>query len=218
MRSIRPLFAALLASLLSLAVLAGGASAATPKTVIFDLFAQPLVKPEKVFLTANSGPYLKDLEWSGWGTKRATGTGTWIFDCTSGGFGCGPDSGVTTHPVTYVLSRPAACPRLGAGARMYRSGAYTVDNDGTPVAHDFSSDYDFCAKRPTRAAGRAAVRRWLGRHGLPKTTARVACAPSDRTTLDCTAHWTKGGKPGKRGFYVFGRMHHLPGLTPYNLR
>ncbi len=217
MRTLRPLIATLAASLIALGALAGGASAAKPKTVIFDLFAQALVKPAKVFLYANSGPYLKDLAWSGWGTKTATGTGTWIFDCTSGGFGCGPDTGVTTYPVRYVLSRPAACPRLGAGARMYRKGVYTVDKDGTPVSRDFSSDYDFCAKRPTKAAGRAAVLRWLGRHGVPKAKATVSCAPNDSTTLDCKAHWTKGGKPGKRGFYVFGRMHGSPGVIPYNL-
>ncbi|HEU4658118.1 MAG TPA: hypothetical protein VFR97_11350 [Capillimicrobium sp.] len=85
---------------------------ADPKstTVLFDLFYQPEIEPERVFFTANAGPYLKDLAWTGWGTAQAIGTGTYVSDCAS----CGPKQ---ILPARLVLERPGAC--RGWGVQVY---------------------------------------------------------------------------------------------------
>jgi len=56
------------------------------KAVYLDLFYQPNVKPGRIFLTANSGPYIRQLHWKNWGTSKTVGRGRFISDCAS----CGP--------------------------------------------------------------------------------------------------------------------------------
>jgi hypothetical protein len=75
--------------------------------VIFNMYPPPLVQPGRFFFTANSGPYLKDLVWTGWGTPTATATGTYVSDCAS----CGPPQ---TYAVTATVDRLANCPAVGA--------------------------------------------------------------------------------------------------------
>lgn len=79
------------------------------RAVIFNLFSQPKTQPGTMFLTANSGPYISDITWTGWGTGTATGTGTYISDCAS----CGePES----YAVTLVADELVACKPYGAKA------------------------------------------------------------------------------------------------------
>lgn len=61
------------------------AGARSNKVVYFDPAYQQSVKPSRIFLTADSGPYLKKLKWKGWGTNKAVGRGRFISDCASCG-------------------------------------------------------------------------------------------------------------------------------------
>ncbi len=92
------------------------------RTEIFDLFGQKQVKPERIFLTANSGPYLKDLEWFNWGRGRATGVGTYVSDCAS----CpGPDQ----RPAIVRLKQRRGCE--AKGGKAYKKATLTTGADGT---------------------------------------------------------------------------------------
>jgi hypothetical protein len=75
--------------------------------VIFNMYPPPLVQPGRFFFTANSGPYLKDLVWTGWGTPVATATGTYVSDCAS----CGAPQ---KYAVTVTVDGLADCPAVGA--------------------------------------------------------------------------------------------------------
>lgn len=79
-------------------------------TAYFGLSLQPEVEPERVFFTANAGPYLRDVTWAGWGAAQAVGTGTYVSDCAS----CGPKQEL---PARLVLERPVAC--AGWGVQVY---------------------------------------------------------------------------------------------------
>jgi hypothetical protein len=77
--------------------------------VVFGLYPSPHVEPDRWFFTANAGPYLKDLVWTGWGSPTATATGTYVSDCAS----CGPRQ---EYPVTVRVDGLRACPNFGAQA------------------------------------------------------------------------------------------------------
>jgi hypothetical protein len=206
----------LVAAALGVAVLAPGAAAAPPPPVVFGLTPQAQVEPTRVFLQADAGPYLRDLRWTGWGSPTATGTGTWELDCSAGGPSCGASTAITRHPGTYVLSDLAPCPRFGPDGRSYRRGRVTIDlQDGTSRTVALPSTYGFCAKRPTGAAARAAVRRFAQRR-LHASGVNVRCHPSSGIDLDCVARWTTStGRRTQRGFNVSGRLHSAPRVTPY---
>ncbi len=190
-------------TVLVVGLLAGAASAhAAPRTVIFNLYASPLERPGRVFFQANSGPYLADLQWTGWGTERAVGTGTWTLDCTNGGGSCTPgDNGVERHPARYVVSRLVPCPRFGADARAYGDGVVEVDRNGGTDGISFSSDNDFCIKRPPVSVARAAVKRYLTVRG-PARSIVVTCRITGPQDFECKARWTQRGKRRVREFFV----------------
>src|SRR3954447_9038120 len=77
--------------------------------VIFGMYPEPLVAPGRWWFTANSGPYLKDLVWTGWGSPTATATGTYISDCAS----CGKRE---KYPVTVTVDGLVDCPAIAAKA------------------------------------------------------------------------------------------------------
>lgn len=74
------------------------------KTAIFNLTQETKVKPSRFFLTANSGPYLKKLKWSKWGTAKTVGRGRFISDCVS----CGEKE---NKPVRMTLHELIPCPK-----------------------------------------------------------------------------------------------------------
>jgi hypothetical protein len=85
------------------------------KVVLFNLTRNPLVEPGRFFFSANAGPYLKGIRWTGWGADTATGTGTYVSDCPS----CGePES----YPVRVTASQLTTCRPYGA--RAYDNIAY----------------------------------------------------------------------------------------------
>lgn len=93
---------------------------ADPKAhvVLFNLTRTPEVEPGRYFLSADAGPYVDGITWSGWGTGQAVGTGTYVSDCAS----CGPKE---RKPATITLKTPAACAVYGT--RAYKTGTLTKD-------------------------------------------------------------------------------------------
>lgn len=77
--------------------------------VFFNLHSTPKSQPGQIFLTANSGPYITDITWTGWGTEPATATGTYISDCAS----CGEPK---SYAVTLVADQLIPCEPYGAQA------------------------------------------------------------------------------------------------------
>jgi hypothetical protein len=212
MRTARRSVLILLTSIVGVAA-AAPASGAEPRTVIFDLFPSPLVKPDRVFFTADAGPYLKDLTWTDWGTDTATGTGTYELSCSNGGPDCGDSTAVTDYPATYTLTGLIPCPRFGAAATTYRTGTVVVDRPPSagPKTFDFSSDYDFCAKIPTKAVADKAIKKLLRRNGAISHFTS-GCRKTGDTDITCTVHFTQKGKRQVRYYDVFGRVNKSPHL------
>ena len=205
MRAPRFLVPTLLIVTVADGLLATGAPAATPKTVIFNMYPSPLVKPARVFFQANSGPFLDALAWTGWGEATAVGTGTWRLDCSTGGVSCAPGDPSLAYPATYTLTDLAPCPRFGKGAMSYREGVVKITRPDSTVTQPFSSDYDFCAKRPTFAKGRAAILAYLRRHHARRASA--TCKARDGVSLDCVARYTTAkGNRRTREFDVWADM------------
>lgn len=205
MRASRIVVTTLLLAILACGLSVAGATAAAPKTVIFNMYPSPLVKPDRVFFQANSGPFLDALQWTGWGEATATGTGTWRLDCSTGGVSCAPGDPSLAYPATYTLSDLAPCPRFGPKAQSYRSGVVKITRPDSTVTQSFSSDYDFCAKRPSVAKGRAAILAYLRRHHARRASA--TCKARDGVSLDCVARYTTAkGKRRSREFDVWADM------------
>lgn len=116
-----------------------GASKAEKETAVFDLFGQKQVKPEKIFLTANSGPYLTGMEWFKWGKDKTTGVGTFVSDCAS----CpGPDR----RPAIVRFSKRDECKKKGGFA--YKRGRLTTgaDNSGEEKTIALGTGFDVYCK------------------------------------------------------------------------
>jgi hypothetical protein len=88
-------------------------AAPQPKVVFFGLYPEPEVKPARIFLTANAGPYVKDIRWTGWGTAKAIGKGTFISDCAS----CGEKE---SKPATLTFRRTVSCKQRGVRIYAYQ--------------------------------------------------------------------------------------------------
>jgi len=139
----------MLAAAVVVALAIGGASgtaastskAGKGKPVIFDLFGEELVKPETIFLTANSGPYITDLAWSRWGKDGADGTGTFVSDCAS----CAPPD---RREASIELRRSKNCKKTGG--RAFRTFRLTTGADytGEPKTVDVYTGHDlYCKKK-----------------------------------------------------------------------
>ncbi|MBK5234005.1 MAG: hypothetical protein JJE13_13635, partial [Thermoleophilia bacterium] len=86
----------------SLFAFGSAAGARSEKVVYFDPAYQQSVKPGRIFLSANAGPYLKKLKWTGWGTNKTVGRGRFISDCAS----CGE---YENRAVTITLRKVIYC-------------------------------------------------------------------------------------------------------------
>ena len=145
MNSIRAGIATLAVAALAALALGGatGTAAEAPKAsgkpVIFDLFGKKMVEPERIFLTANSGPYMDELVWSRWGRHGAEGEGVLVSDCAS----CAPPE---RRAVSIQLRRAEKCPRRGGTAFM-RFKFFTTDENGEPATRKFSTGYSVYCKR-----------------------------------------------------------------------
>lgn len=110
----------LIAALLALALTPGAAHAKPPAKVAFNLTEEPLVKPRTYFLSANAGPRIEQLRWTGWGRPTTRATGIYVSDCAS----CGPEE---RRPVIVTFSGTRPCPK--AGTTAYRRGKMAIVND-----------------------------------------------------------------------------------------
>jgi len=114
----RTSFVALVA-ISSLFAFGATAGADAPKKVVyFDYNYQESVKPGSIYLTANSGPYLKKLKWTGWGTNKSIGRGRFISDCAS----CGE---YENKPVTVYFRKLIKC-KYAPNLAIYRYGLIHV--------------------------------------------------------------------------------------------
>ncbi|MBN8867594.1 MAG: hypothetical protein J0H98_08565 [Solirubrobacterales bacterium] len=102
---------------------------APKKTAIFNLTETPQVKPARYFLTADAGPYVRQIKWSGWGKGKAVGRGRFISDCAS----CGEKE---NKPAKLVLWKKVYCPDFHVYS--YKFGRLRVidptRNRVTPIA------------------------------------------------------------------------------------
>src|SRR5690242_19432740 len=85
-RLLRFLLVSVMALFLAGSVTSSAAAKEFKKTALFNLTFTPQVIPNRVFFTANSGPYLKKLKWKNWGEAKTVARGRFISDCAS----CGP--------------------------------------------------------------------------------------------------------------------------------
>ena len=105
-------------SMFSLSTVADAGAQSGKKVVYFDYHYQPSVKPTSIFLTANSGPYLTKLKWTGWGTEKAVGRGRFIADCAS----CGPKE---NRRVRFTFHKKVTC-KYAPNVQIYRYGKIHV--------------------------------------------------------------------------------------------
>jgi hypothetical protein len=111
---------------------------ADPKAqaVLYNLTDQPKVEPDRYFLTANAGPYVRNLRWMGWGSDHAAAHGTYVSDCAS----CGPRE---VRKATIVLTRRVFCPSYGGD--VYRYGRLvTRAPDGTVRRSAIPTGFSVC--------------------------------------------------------------------------
>lgn len=138
----------LIAALAALALVAVAVASATPgeagrsgkKVAIYDMFGQKKVKPETIFLTANSGPYIDEIVWSGWRSGNAVGEGVYISDCAS----CPPPE---RREATVTLSRLKPCAKKGG--RAYKRGKLETgaDYSNEPRSSELDTGFIYCKRR-----------------------------------------------------------------------
>jgi hypothetical protein len=92
------------------------------QVVLFNLTAIPSVTPERYFFTANSGPYVKNLRWIGWGTQHAAGRGRFISDCASCGTPEHVDATLKLSGLTYCRENGLTVYRRGVMIRTLPDG------------------------------------------------------------------------------------------------
>ncbi|MBB6628126.1 hypothetical protein H5V45_12425 [Nocardioides sp. KIGAM211] len=92
----------------------------------FDMYAHGRKEPRRIFLTANSGPYLKKITWKHWGTEKAVGRGVYVSDCAS----CPPPA---HRKAVITLRTVVACADV-VDAHAYKKGRVVLaepDEGGT---------------------------------------------------------------------------------------
>jgi hypothetical protein len=106
MKSLRNLVVLVVLAIVALGAMgspAGASGKQFKKTVFFDMYYEGQVKPNRIFTTANSGPYFKKLKWKDWGENRAVARGRFISDCAS----CGEKE---NKPARVYMRKLIPCP------------------------------------------------------------------------------------------------------------
>lgn len=128
MKTSTRLVVASLITLISLTCVASAANAQRYERVaIFNLTDQPKVEPTRFYLSASSGPYLKKLDWSNWGSGKTVGRGRFIADCAS----CGPKENM---PVRFTLRKLIPCPKYKV--MTYKSAVIKVIDPERPNRYE----------------------------------------------------------------------------------
>ena len=118
MKNLLRLAAVTFLATVSVASLGAVADGGTPKKVaVFNLSETPKVKPSRIFLSADAGPYIKSISWSNWGKAKTVGRGRFISDCVS----CGPKE---NKPAVITLWKLETC--KSPKVRSYRFGKIRV--------------------------------------------------------------------------------------------
>jgi len=86
-----------------------------------DLSGSSSRAPGRVFFTANSGGFVKNLNWKRWGTRKTVGRGTFGTTAPCNGRPC------PRGPARLVLRKPVRCTpafgdKQGKRIRVYRRG------------------------------------------------------------------------------------------------
>lgn len=107
-------------------------SARTFKNVYWlDVSGTSSMQPHRIFFQANAGPYVKKMDWKGWGSRKAVGRGTYGTTAPCNGEPC------PKGPSRIVLRKPARCTpafgnKEGKSIRVYTRGTlYYPDSDGS---------------------------------------------------------------------------------------
>lgn len=108
-----------------------------PKTAVATsgLGGLPEFEPERVFYTADAGPYVYDITWSGWGTAEAVGEGT--YDAGSNVPAGTPEK---TEPARIVLTMPKRS--AADGYTYYTNECLFRTRDGVYGGRDTSTGKD----------------------------------------------------------------------------
>jgi hypothetical protein len=91
------------------------------RAMFFGTEPEPFVAPQRIFFTADAGPYLRDIRWTDWGSEFAVGHGRFVSDCAS----CGTPE---HKPAVVVMHGLVACPQFGGF--VYRYGHFTRQFNG----------------------------------------------------------------------------------------
>ncbi len=106
----------------TVAVLASSAGASHhkhQKVYWIDLAGQASQHPERVYFTANSGGYMKDVNWRHWGKHKTIGRGTFGTTAPCNGSPC------PAGPAKITMRKPVKCTpefgnKKGKTVRVYR--------------------------------------------------------------------------------------------------
>ncbi len=99
---------------------ATSAKASKPPVFWIDLAGTAQQHPRMVFFTANSGPQVQNIKWTGWGKNRSVGRGTYLRTSPPPPGGKNPRG-----PARIVVWKPVSCvpefgTREGKKIRVYR--------------------------------------------------------------------------------------------------
>jgi len=130
--SFRAVAAAVTVMVAALALTAAPGSATKFKNVYWlDVSGTSSMSPHRVFFQANAGPYVKKMNWKGWGSRKAVGRGAYRTSAPCNGEPC------PKGPARLVLRKPVRCTpafgnKEGKSIRVYRRGTlYYPDSDGS---------------------------------------------------------------------------------------
>ena len=103
------------------AVMASSAAAAT-SNVYFRNLNTNAIRPPVLFFAFDNGPRMDDIQWYGWGTRRAIGYGGWMARAV----GSVGDDELDVRPARVILTDPkrvgadpSTVPSVPPGSRFY---------------------------------------------------------------------------------------------------
>ncbi|MCB0871443.1 MAG: hypothetical protein KDB52_11475 [Solirubrobacterales bacterium] len=119
-----------IAACFALAAPATSAKASKPPVFWLDLSGTASQHPSLVFFTANSGPQVHKIKWTGWGKNRTVGRGTYRLTSPPPPGGKNPEG-----PARIVAWKPISCVpefgnRKGRMIHVYRKAKMLRPVDG----------------------------------------------------------------------------------------
>lgn len=138
---------AVAAALVPSAAASADTSAAQAKPVYWiDIGGTASQHPDYVYFTANSGGYMEDVTWTGWGSQRTVARGTFGTTAPCDSDGNGPEGGppCPDGPAKMVLRKPVRCtPEFGSKegrtVRVYRHATiWYPDGEGGTIRTNIS--------------------------------------------------------------------------------